>query len=54
MKKDILTFLVLLVSCNPNPLTLKKIGQQVFETDFVPSSRFSGVFEDKTTGQQLA
>jgi len=43
----------LLLSCNPNSLQLKKIGEQIFETNFVPSSRFSGVFEDKITGQEF-
>ena len=49
----ILGLVVLLLSCNSSSLELKKIDTQVFETDFVPGSRFSGVFEDKTTGQEF-
>jgi hypothetical protein len=31
-------------------LKLKKIGEQVFETDFVPSPTFSGYYMDSKTG----
>ena len=46
--------LVVLFYCckSDNNLELKHISQQVFETDFVPSSRFSGVFEEKRTNRE--
>jgi len=37
-------------SCQNEGLQLKKIGEQVFETDFVPSPKFCGLFKDTMTG----
>ena len=55
LTKHILIFTLLssVYSCQKKEgLQLKKIGQQVFETEFIPSPTFSGLYKDRKTGQQ--
>jgi len=44
--------LTFLCSCNNDTLELKQVGKQMFETDFVPSNKFSGVYKNESTGKE--
>lgn len=39
-------------SCNNDALEIMQVGEQILETDFVPSSRFSGVYHDEKSGEE--